>query len=69
MAAYYEEAMELWKAGKFFDAVSYFSQWMLKGLLGQEETETFSQDLAKFWELVEVEWEENPEVLFSYMRC
>lgn len=27
MNAYYEEIMELWKAGDFFDAIGYFSQW------------------------------------------
>ena len=64
MTAYYEEIMELWKAGKFSDAISYFSRWMSKGLLGQEEIESFNRCLAEFWELVELESQKNAEVLF-----
>ncbi|MGA2468969.1 MAG: hypothetical protein ABSH06_32110 [Thermodesulfobacteriota bacterium] len=37
MTAYYEEIMELWKARKFSDAISYFSQWIPKGLVSQGE--------------------------------
>ena len=51
--------------GKFFDAISYFSQWISGGLLNQKEIESFNRNLAKFWELVEVELEENTEVLFN----
>lgn len=51
--------------GKFFDAISYFSQWISGGLLNQKEIESFNRNLAKFWELVEVELEENAEVLFN----
>ncbi len=65
MTAYYEEIMELWKAGKFVDAISYFSQWMSKGLLVEGEIEDFKLDLGKFWELIEVASEENPKVMFS----
>ena len=65
MTVYYEEIMEFWRARKFSDAISYFSQWMSKGLLGHEEIERFNKRLAEFWELVEVESEENPEVMFS----
>lgn len=65
MSAYYEEIIELWNARKFSDAISYFSQWVSKGFLVQEEIENFNQNLATFWELVEVECEENPEVMFS----
>jgi hypothetical protein len=65
MTAYYEEIMELWKARKFSDAISYFSHWMSEGLLGQKEIESFNRNLATFWELVEVECEENAEVIFN----
>jgi hypothetical protein len=34
-------------------------------LLNQKEIESFNRNLAKFWELVEVELEENVEVLFN----
>ena len=51
--------------GKFFDAISYFSQWISGGSLNQKEIESFNRNLAKFWELVEVECEENAEVLFN----
>jgi hypothetical protein len=64
MTAYYEEIMELWKAGKFSDAIRYFSQWMSKGLLGQKEIENFNRNLAEFWELVDLESQKNTEVLF-----
>ena len=65
MTAYYEEIMELWKAGKFFDAISYFDQWISKGLLSNQEMESFNKHLSKFWEFIEVECEENAEVMFS----
>jgi len=65
MSAYYEEIMELWKARKFSDAISYFSHWMSVGLLGQKEIESFNKNLLKFWELVEVECEKNAEVMLS----
>src|SRR5512139_2831152 len=65
MTVYYEEIMELWKAGKFVDAISYFREWLLKGLLNDEEVGNFGKDLSKFWELVEAECEENPAVLFN----
>ena len=65
MTAHYEEITELWKAGNFLDAIRYFSRWMPKGLVSEEESESFKKELAKFWELVEVECEENPEVVFT----
>lgn len=65
MTAHYEEIMELWKVGKFFDAIRYFSRWMLEGLVSEEESKSFSKDLDTFWEFVEVECEENPEVVFT----
>ena len=65
MTAYYEEIMELWKEGNFLDAIRYFSRWMPKGLVSEEESESFSKDLASFWELVEVECGENAEVVFT----
>jgi hypothetical protein len=65
VTAYYVEIMELWKVGKFFDAIRYFSRWMPEGLVSEEETETFNRNLAEFWELIEVECEENPEVMFT----
>ena len=65
MTVYYEEIMELWKVRKFFDAISYFGQWMSKGLLTQEEIRNLSKNLPKFWELIEVECEKNAEVMFN----
>ncbi|HUL38572.1 MAG TPA: hypothetical protein VLW47_12895 [Thermodesulfobacteriota bacterium] len=65
MTTYYEELMELWKAGKFFDPIRYFSRWMSEGLVSEEEIESFNKNLSKFWEIVEVECEENPEVMFT----
>ena len=61
----YEKIIELWKAGEFSDAISYFSQWILEGSLSQNEIESFKKELARFWELVEVECEEKTEVMFS----
>lgn len=63
MSVYYEEIMELWKAGKFFEAISYSCLWMAEGLFNQEKTENLKKNLPKFWELVEAECEENPEVM------
>ena len=34
-------------------------------MLNQKEIESFNRNLANFWELVEVECEENAEVLFN----
>jgi hypothetical protein len=65
MTIYYEEIMELWKTGKFFDAIRYFGQWMSKGLLTQEEIGSLSKNLPKCWELVEVQCQENAEVIFK----
>lgn len=65
MTAYYEEIMELWKPGKFFDAIRYFCHWMPEGLVSEEESKSFKKELAKFWELVEVECGENAEVVFT----
>ena len=65
MTPYYEEMMELWKVGKFFDAIGYFSRWMDEGLISEEESKSFKKELAKFWEFVEVERGENPEVVFA----
>jgi hypothetical protein len=65
MITSYEEIIELWKAGKFSDAVSYFAQWIPKGLVSQGEIESFNKNLSNFWELVEVECEENAEVIFN----
>jgi hypothetical protein len=65
MTAHYEELIELWKAGKFFDAIRYFCHWILEGLESEGESKSFNKDLAKFWELVEVECEENVEFMFN----
>lgn len=65
MTADYEKIMELWKARKFSDVISYFNQWKSEGLLGQEEIESFNRNLAKFWELVEAECQKNAEVVFN----
>lgn len=65
MTAYYEEIMELWKAGKFFDAIRYFSRWIPEGLVSEEKRKSFNRELGKFWELVEVECGKNAEVVFT----
>jgi hypothetical protein len=65
MTIYYEKIMELWKAGKFFDAFRYFGQSIPEGLLSQEEIENLNKNLLKFWELVEVQCEENIEFMFN----
>ncbi len=65
MTAYYEEIMELWKAGKIFESIRHFSQWLSKGLLSEKETEIFKKDLSRFWKLLEIECEENPAVMFN----
>lgn len=44
MTAYYEEIMELWKARKFFDAISCFGQWIQRGLVSQEDIESFNKN-------------------------
>ena len=69
MTVYYEEIMELWKEGKFFEAISFFSQWMPKGLVSQGENESFNENLANLWEFVELECEENAEVMFSLYQA
>jgi hypothetical protein len=68
MTVYYEEIMELWKAGRFFDAISYFGQWMSKGLYSQGEIENLNKNLATFWELIELQCDENVEVMFSLYK-
>ena len=65
MTAHYEEIMEFWNAGDFVGAISYFDQWISKGLVSEKESESFNRNLARFLEFVEVECEENAEVMFS----
>lgn len=65
MTAHYEQIVELWKAGKFFDAVRYFSRWTTEGLVSEKESESFWKDLVIFWKFVEVECEQNPEFVFA----
>ena len=65
MTVYYEEIMKLWQVGRFFEAISYFSLLISESLLNEEEIENLNQNLSKFWELVEVECEENAEVMFN----
>ena len=65
MTAYYEEIMELWKAGNFVDAIRSFSRWIPKGLVSEEEIRSFNRELAEFWQLVEAECGKNPEAVFA----
>ena len=65
MSTYYDEIMELWTVGKFFDAISHFNDWLSKGLMIMDETENFRKDLSSFWKLLEIECEENPAVMFN----
>lgn len=65
MPPYQEEILESWKAGRFFEAISYFFESMAEGLFNQEKTESFNKNLLIFWKLVEGECEENPEVVFA----
>jgi hypothetical protein len=37
-------------------------------LLLEKESYRFNKNLSKFWELIEVECEENPEVMFSLFK-
>jgi hypothetical protein len=65
MTGRYEEIMELWKAGKFFDAIKSLRQLTQEDPLHQEKIESFKQNLANFWELIEAECKENADVMFS----
>ena len=65
MTAHYDKIMELWKVGKFSDAIRFFCHWMPEGSVSEEESKSFNKELVKFWELVEVECEENAEVVFT----
>ena len=68
MTVYYEEIMELWQARKFFEAINYFSQLISESLLDEGEIENLNKNLSTFWELVEVECEENAEVMFNLYK-
>jgi len=68
MTVHYQKIMELWQAGKFFEAISYSNWLMSENLLNEEEIGNFSKNLSKFWELVEVECEENVEVMFNLYK-
>jgi hypothetical protein len=65
MTIYYEKIMESLKELKFFDAINYFGQSIPRGLFTQEEIESFNKLLAEFWELVELECQKNPQVMFN----
>jgi len=57
--------MKLWQARKFFRAINPFNKWVSEALLDKEEMENLNKNLPKFWELVEVECEENVEIMFD----
>ncbi len=64
----YEKMMELWNPRRFSDAISCFNQRMRGSLLDQKQNESFSRNLRQFWDLVEVECQENPEVMFNLYK-
>ena len=65
MSAYYEKLIDLWKAGKIKEAISYFEKWKIEGLLNKEEIEELEKKIPDWIENLEGELEDNPDIIFK----
>ena len=48
MQNYYNQLLEYWEAGNLEDAIRYFEQWKVAGLLSQEEIENLNEILSEW---------------------
>jgi hypothetical protein len=46
MQNYYDQLLEYWETGNLEDAIRYFEQWKMAGLLSQEEIENLNEILS-----------------------
>lgn len=48
MQNYYDQLLEYWETGNLEDAIRYFEQWKMAGLLSQEEIEDLDEILSEW---------------------
>jgi len=48
MQNYYDQLLEYWETGNLEDAIRYFEQWKMAGLLSQEEIEDLNEILSEW---------------------
>ena len=48
MQNYYDKLLEYWEKGNLEDAIRYFEQWKMAGLLSQEEIEDLNGILSEW---------------------
>ena len=48
MQNYYDQLLEYWETGNLEDAIRYFEQWKMAGLLSQEEIENLNEILPEW---------------------
>lgn len=48
MQNYYDQLLEYWETGNLEDAIRYFEQWKMAGLLSQEEIENLNEILSEW---------------------
>jgi len=52
MPSYYEKLIEYWEAGNAEEAIQYFEQWKVAGLLSQEEIEKLNKILPDWSQMI-----------------
>ena len=52
MLSYYEKLLEYWEAGNEEEAIQYFEQWKVAGLLNEEEIEILNQILPEWSQMI-----------------
>ncbi len=52
MSSYYEKLVEYWEAGNAQEAIQYFEQWKVAGLLSNEEIEKLNKILPEWSQII-----------------
>ena len=52
MPSYYEKLLEFWEAGDAEEAIQYFEQWKVAGLLSKEEIEKLNEILPEWPQMI-----------------
>ena len=52
MLNYYEKLLEYWEAGNEEEAIQYFEQWKVAGLLSKEEIEKLNEILPEWSQMI-----------------
>lgn len=52
MPSYYDKLLEYWEAGDAEEAIQYFEQWKVAGLLSTEEIEKLNEILPEWSQMI-----------------